>query len=210
MRTAWARSPILWTIGHMQAGCRGISCANRTGLLQTTRGPIPFLSATGRQCTTLKGTPACSFQSNSAVWCGSCFSTAGTRYQRPIIRLMSAGSDAASTVGEIDVGTLHAMLNEAGNALEDVQLVDVREEHEQAIASLPGFQLMPLSRFQEWAPVVTEMLDPSKTTLVLCHHGVRSFRAASFLAQQGFEDVRNISGGIDAYSRVADSSVPLY
>lgn len=100
-------------------------------------------------------------------------------------------------------------------------------------------------------PVVTETLDPSKTTLVLCHHGVRSFRAASFLAQQvgmlfvgrrsfpgypihaamhadlstacpesltnvlfvvmqGFEDVRNISGGIDAYSRVADSSVPLY
>lgn len=102
------------------------------------------------------------------------------------------------------------MLNEAGNGQEDLQLLDVREEHEESIASLPGFKLMPLSRFQEWGPVVTEMLDPSKTTLVLCHHGMRSFRAASFLAQQEFEDVRNISGGIDAYSRVADSSVPLY
>lgn len=62
-------------------------------------------------------------------------------------RVMSASSDAAPTIGEIDVGTLHSMLNEAGNALENVQLVDVREEHEESIASLPGFQLMPLSRY---------------------------------------------------------------
>jgi rhodanese-related sulfurtransferase len=54
------------------------------------------------------------------------------------------------------------------------------------------------------------MLDPGKETLVLCHHGVRSMRAALFLASQGFRDVKNIEGGIDAYSRRVDSSVPLY
>ena len=63
------------------------------------------------------------------------------------LRVMSGDSGAAPVVGEIDVGTLHTMLNDAGNALEDVQLVDVREEAEQSIASLPGFQLMPLSRY---------------------------------------------------------------
>lgn len=41
-----------------------------------------------------------------------------------------------------------------------------------------------LHRFQEWGPIVTETLDPSKPTVVLCHHGVRSFRAASFLVSQ--------------------------
>ena len=65
-------------------------------------------------------------------------------------------------------------------------------------------------RFQEWGPQAAEMLDPEKETLVLCHHGVRSMRAATFLASQGFQNVKNISGGIDAYSRQADSSVPLY
>lgn len=59
---------------------------------------------------------------------------------------MSAGSDAAPSVGEIDVAALHALLSDAGNAAEDMQLVDVREEMEERIAALPGFKLMPLSR----------------------------------------------------------------
>ena len=57
---------------------------------------------------------------------------------------------------------------------------------------------------------MADMLDPEKETLVLCHHGVRSMRAALFLASQGFQRVKNIEGGIDAYSRQVDSSVPLY
>ena len=50
-----------------------------------------------------------------------------------------------------------------------------------------------MCRFQEWGPQATEMLDPEKETLVLCHHGVRSMRAATFLASQGFQNVKNIS-----------------
>ena len=65
-------------------------------------------------------------------------------------------------------------------------------------------------RFQEWGPNASDMLDPDKETMVLCHHGVRSMRAALFLASQGFQDVKNIEGGIDAYSRQVDSSVPIY
>ena len=54
-------------------------------------------------------------------------------------------------------------------------------------------------------------LDPAARTVVLCHHGVRSRSVSEFLVgRAGFTDVLNISGGIDAYSRRVDASVPLY
>lgn len=91
-----------------------------------------------------------------------------------------------------------------------VQLVDVREEWEHQTASLPGFQLLPLSQFGAWSGSIAQRLDPGKETLCLCHHGVRSMQMATFLASQGFTNVKNIVGGIDAYSRGVDPSVPLY
>jgi rhodanese-related sulfurtransferase len=45
---------------------------------------------------------------------------------------------------------------------------------------------------------------------VLCHHGGRSMQVAMFLAQHGFERVANVAGGIDAWSRDVDPSVPRY
>ncbi|EFJ48594.1 hypothetical protein VOLCADRAFT_60391, partial [Volvox carteri f. nagariensis] len=93
--------------------------------------------------------------------------------------------------------------------LEEVQLVDVREEWEWQTARLPGFQLLPLSDFNSWAPDIRNRLDPERETVVLCHHGVRSMQMAQFLVQNGFTNVKNVNGGIDAYSRV-DPSVPLY
>ncbi len=59
---------------------------------------------------------------------------------------MGTEADEAPRVGDIDVRALHALLSDAGNAADEVQLVDVREEMEERIAALPGFQLMPLSR----------------------------------------------------------------
>lgn len=61
---------------------------------------------------------------------------------------MSADSGNAPCISEMDVAALHALLSNTGNPEEDVQLIDVREEMEERIAALPGFQLMPLSRFQ--------------------------------------------------------------
>jgi rhodanese-related sulfurtransferase len=86
-----------------------------------------------------------------------------------------------------------------------LQLVDVREEGEFATATIPGFHLRPLSAFDP------DGLDPAAMTIVLCHHGVRSQRVANFLVSEcGFTNVWNVSGGIDAYARLADRSVPLY
>lgn len=88
---------------------------------------------------------------------------------------------------------------------EAIQLVDVREPDEFAIASIGG-TLIPLgeivTRYQE--------LDPQLPTAVLCHHGVRSARAAQFLLSVGFTHVMNISGGIDRWSREVDPAVRTY
>jgi rhodanese-related sulfurtransferase len=53
-------------------------------------------------------------------------------------------------------------------------------------------------------------LDASHTVLSLCHHGARSLQVAAFLERQGFRQVVNIAGGIDAWSREVDATVPLY
>ena len=95
-------------------------------------------------------------------------------------------------------------------APESMQLVDVREPHELALAKLPGFENLPLSEFAEWSGQIHTRLDSEKPTLVLCHHGMRSAQMCQWLMSQGFTDVKNIAGGIDAYSIVVDPTIPQY
>ncbi|QSJ15602.1 rhodanese-related sulfurtransferase [Nostoc sp. UHCC 0702] len=91
-----------------------------------------------------------------------------------------------------------------------IQLVDVREPQELAIASIEGFVNLPLSEFVEWGEQVPTMFNPHAETLVLCHHGMRSAQMCQWLVAQGFTNVKNIAGGIDAYSSLVDSSIPKY
>jgi rhodanese-related sulfurtransferase len=93
---------------------------------------------------------------------------------------------------------------------ETLQLVDVREPDELATAQLPGFINLPLSQAEDWSPNIQAHLDPTKETLVLCHHGMRSAQMTGWLLQQGFQDVKNITGGIDAYAATVDRSIPRY
>ena len=85
-------------------------------------------------------------------------------------------------------------------------LVDVRTAREWEICRLAGAQLLPLQeltgRWQE--------LDPEQEIVVYCHHGHRSARAVDFLRRVGLQKVRNLTGGIDAWSKEIDPSVPLY
>ncbi len=89
-------------------------------------------------------------------------------------------------------------------------LLDVREPAECAAASLaiPGVDLL------QWPmhtiPQRLAELDPTRPIAVLCHAGERSLIVARFLAQNGFERVVNIAGGIDAWSLQVDPSVPRY
>jgi rhodanese-related sulfurtransferase len=91
-----------------------------------------------------------------------------------------------------------------------LQLIDVREPQEVEIASLQGFANLPLSEFTEWGEQVPSRFDPHAETLVLCHHGVRSAQMCQWLVAQGFTNVKNITGGISAYSILVDSSIPQY
>lgn len=89
-------------------------------------------------------------------------------------------------------------------------VIDVREPWEVQTASISpaGFELLHLPMGH--IPSQLAALDPERPTACLCHHGMRSMQVASFLAHHGFDEVANIEGGIDAWSREIDPAVPLY
>lgn len=85
-------------------------------------------------------------------------------------------------------------------------LLDVREAWELEVASLPGAVHIPMNS----VPSRVAELASDKPLVVMCHHGARSRQVAQWLAAQGFEDVANFDGGIDAWSRMIDTSIPRY
>ena len=102
---------------------------------------------------------------------------------------------------EIQPAQLKALLD-AG----EVTLLDVRAPEEIAIAALPGSVNIPMSEIQGRL----SELDPAKSIVVLCHHGMRSEMAGRFLERNGFTAVAHLAGGIDAWSRQVDAAVPRY
>jgi rhodanese-related sulfurtransferase len=86
-------------------------------------------------------------------------------------------------------------------------LLDVREPWEHQTAHLPDSVLMPMGEVPSRAH--TE-LDPDAAIVVLCHHGARSLDVTMWLRNQGFEQVQSLAGGIDAWSRTIDPTVPRY
>ncbi|KAF4516060.1 hypothetical protein B566_EDAN000297 [Ephemera danica] len=75
-------------------------------------------------------------------------------------------------------------------------LLDVREPWEHALAKLEGSVLIPLGTL----PQSLTKLDKNTEIIAYCHHGMRSADATGFLVQQGFANVKNLVGGIDAWS----------
>lgn len=118
-----------------------------------------------------------------------------------------SGQSFGQPISQISVEELAQRLSSDAS---EIQLVDVREPQEVAIAYIEGFVNLPLSQFAEWAEEVPTRLDPHAETLVICHHGVRSAQMCQWLVTQGFTNVKNIAGGIDAYSSQVDPSIPHY
>jgi rhodanese-related sulfurtransferase len=89
-------------------------------------------------------------------------------------------------------------------------LLDVREPWELQTASVrpDGFTLVAIPMNE--IPARLAELDASQRIACLCHHGARSQRVAMFLEQNGFQDIANVSGGIDAWSALQDPAVPRY
>src|SRR4051812_31807352 len=109
---------------------------------------------------------------------------------------------AKAAAGEITVKEVKEKLDRGDNFV----LVDVREPHEYKICNIPVAKLMPLGQV---AQRLGE-LDPKADIVVHCKSGVRSAKACGILRQAGFQQVRNMKGGILAWSDQVDPSVPKY
>jgi rhodanese-related sulfurtransferase len=85
-------------------------------------------------------------------------------------------------------------------------LLDVREPWEISTASIAGCVSIPMREI----PARSEELDDETPIVCVCHHGARSANVAMFLESRGFKQMFNLQGGIDAWSRQVDKSVPTY
>ena len=110
--------------------------------------------------------------------------------------------EAKVNEGEIDVTELKQKLDRGDKFV----LLDVREPHEYKIAKIPGAKLVPLGEF---AMHVGEF-DKNAEIVIHCKMGGRSAKACAILRQAGFANVRNVVGGITAWSEKVDPSVPKY
>ncbi len=88
---------------------------------------------------------------------------------------------------------------------ERMTLLDVREPWELSVASVPGVMHIPMG---EVATRVGE-LNRDEQVVVLCRSGRRSYEVAKYLQQNGF-DALNLAGGILAWSRDVDATIPTY
>jgi adenylyltransferase/sulfurtransferase len=87
-----------------------------------------------------------------------------------------------------------------------LKLVDVREPHELEISRLPNATNIPLGQL---AARLSE-LDSAEDMVLFCKSGARSTRALELLTSAGFKKVKNLKGGINAWAREVDTSLPIY
>lgn len=104
--------------------------------------------------------------------------------------------------GEIDPVEVKAKIDRGDNFV----LIDVREPHEWQIGHIPQAKLIPLGEL----PKRVHELNPADEIVAHCKSGVRSAKAIEFLKQAGFRKLKNMKGGILAWSDKVDPTVPKY
>jgi adenylyltransferase/sulfurtransferase len=110
------------------------------------------------------------------------------------------------TRGEVTPEELREFMNRPGPR--DFRLIDVREEDEFQICRLEWAELIPLSRLPEQAP--RRLVDKDRTIVVYCHHGMRSQHACDWLRRAGYQNVLNLTGGIDAWADRVEPGMRRY
>jgi monothiol glutaredoxin len=114
---------------------------------------------------------------------------------------MTGSTRAATSVQQIAAAQLKALLDSAAT----LELVDVRTDWEREAACISGSRLLD----NTYGDYILG-LDRSTTLVFFCHHGIRSQGAAEYCVGQGFTNVYNLAGGIDAWSLIVDPAVPRY
>lgn len=94
----------------------------------------------------------------------------------------------------------------------DVLVIDVRLEPEWDFAHLKNSVHVPLDELEARAEEIQSLAakKPGCRVLALCHHGIRSMKAAAFFRAIGLTNAKSIAGGLDAWSKGADTTVPRY
>lgn len=85
-------------------------------------------------------------------------------------------------------------------------VLDVREPWEFATCAIKGAMHVPMRDI----PARLAELDENQEIVCVCHHGARSLQVGVFLSRNGFPHVYNLSGGIDAWAREVEPSMPRY
>jgi|TARA_B100001105_G_C22332572_1_gene417583 rhodanese-related sulfurtransferase len=85
-------------------------------------------------------------------------------------------------------------------------LLDVREQWEWDRCRILNSKLLPMGQ------IITQIqnLDKAQETVIICHHGIRSMQVSKYFDSIGFEKIINLHGGIDAWAKQVDSTMPLY
>lgn len=86
------------------------------------------------------------------------------------------------------------------------RLIDVRESWEFDICHLSNSELLPMGQI----PGKLEVFDESSEFVIICHHGIRSLQVINFLAHHDINHTINLDGGVDAWARDVDISMPVY
>ena len=107
---------------------------------------------------------------------------------------------APKGVRDLDVQALQQRL-----AAGDITVIDVRPAADRAVAPFPGAEVLDADSHARLAA-----LDKDTPIAFLCHHGNSSRQAAEHFREHGFRDLYNVTGGIDAWSRAIDPSIPRY
>jgi rhodanese-related sulfurtransferase len=114
----------------------------------------------------------------------------------------AAAKETQVNEGEITVTEVKQKIDRGDNFV----LIDVREPHEYKIASIPAAKLIPLGEF----PKHLGEFDQEADIVIHCKSGMRSAKACGIMRQAGFQHVRNMVGGILAWSDQVDPSVAKY
>ena len=117
-------------------------------------------------------------------------------------------------IAQVSPAQFSAWLKSLPAAAPTPVVIDVREPWEVQIASVAadGFGLLhiPMRDIPARLAQLQQELPPDQPVACLCHHGMRSQQVAAYLAQNGFTQVVNLQGGIQAWAEQRDASVPQY
>ena len=86
------------------------------------------------------------------------------------------------------------------------RLIDVREPWEFEICHINGSELVPMRQI----PDRLALFHESPEYVIICHHGIRSMQVIRFLAMHGIDNTINLDGGVAAWARDVDLSMPVY